>query len=268
MKILGRILFALAAALLLIFFHNFGTRLTADKYFAEDGKEIFMSNGPDKYRFFYGATGYHLAEPTYSFVVNQYQIQFFEINKVFINKEKDVKVEEFYYIMIDHPTNVLTIDNPQRYYLKFVTGDEPITLRIHQFREIPFSLVVNDEDKALITVNDLIGKGITKFELIDFQDPNETILGESNISFKEEDLVIKDVVTTNYNNKEVLNQHHIYTKYQIDASKYNYLYYLTIAVYFVFIGITTYFLYFFNKNRTRKNKPTPRSTYDNRFNYK
>jgi hypothetical protein len=248
MKILGRITYALSIALLLFFFHNFGTRLTADKFFANEGKDIFLNDGEDKYRLFYGSTGFHLNEPTYSFLDNDYNIQFFEINKVF-EKEDDLKVDKYFYIMIDHPTHVLTIDNPQRYYIKFITDDEPITLRVHQFREIPFSIAINDENRGLIDVNALIGQNITKFEVIDFvvfgEEVEETVLASANITFSEDDLVIEDIVKNTYdNNWRADFNNDVYKPYKYDASQYNYIYYLTMLLYILIAVFTTYLVYF------------------------
>ena len=257
MKILGRITYALLIALLLFFFHNFGTRLTADKYFENEGKETFTSDSEDKYRLFYGSTGFHLNEPTYSFTVNEYNIQFFEINKVF-EKKDDIRVDKYFYIMIDHPTHVLTIDNPQRYYIKFVTDDEPITLRVHQFREIPFSIAINDENKGLIEVDALIDKNISKFEVIDYtlvrEVEEETVLASAEITFNRDDLVIEDMVTTKYNNNWRADfDDDVFKPYKYDASQYNYIYYLTMVVYVVVVVLTTYLVYF-RKNEKKLNK--------------
>lgn len=257
MKILGRIGYALLIALLLFFFHNFGTRLAADKYFANEGIEIFTSNGEDKYRLFYGSTGFHLDEPTYSFIDNDYNIQFFEINKVF-EREDEIRVDKYFYIMIDHPTHILTIDNPQRYYIRFVTDDEPITLRVHQFREIPFSIAINDENKGLIVVDDLIDKNISKFEVIDYivfgADEQETILASADITFDADDLLIEDIVKDKYsNNWRATFDNDVFKPYKYDASDYNYIYYLTMLVYVIVVVATTYLVYF-RKSEKKLNK--------------
>lgn len=248
MKVLGRIFFSFFAAILLIASHNFGTTLSADKYFAEEGLKIFNENGEDKYRFFYGSTGFHLNEPTYMIENNGFKVQFFEINKVFKNKKGNIKVEEYFYIIIDNPDRVLTTDNPQRYYLKFYTNNGPYTLRIHQFRNIPFSVVVDGDDKGLLDVNDLIDRKISRYEIIDFKDEIETVISAGKLSIKEEDLVIKQHVIDNYNNEEYLNSQGINIKYQFDASKYNYIYFLVVGGYILSISLITYLL-FFKKNK-------------------
>lgn len=251
MRIIGRIFYAFAVAIFLIAAHNFGTTLSADKYFANEGLKIFNENGEDKYRFFYGSTGFHLNDPTYIIENNQYKVQFFEINKVFKNNKGDIKVEEYFYIIIDHPEKVLTTDNPQRFYMKFYTNNGPYTLRIHQFRNIPFSVVVNDEDEGLLDINDLTSRKITKYEIIDYADELETVISTGKLDIKETDLVIKRHVIDNYNNEEYLNSKGINIKYKFNATKYNYIYFIVMGGYLVSISLITYLLFF---KKTKKKK--------------
>ena len=88
MKILGRILFAFTVAIFLVVFNSVANTTSSNKYFNEEGLKIFQSDSPDRYRIFYGPTGYHTKTATYSFELGGFNINFFEINKVFINKKR------------------------------------------------------------------------------------------------------------------------------------------------------------------------------------
>ena len=69
------------------------------------------------------------------------------------------------------------------------------------------------------------------------------------LSIKEEDLVIKQHVIDNYNNEEYLNSQGINIKYQFDASKYNYIYFLVVGGYILSISLITYLLFFKKSKR-------------------
>lgn len=257
MKVLLRILYALVVALLFVFVQNYAHSVAADKYFQEEGLKAFVDSNPDKYRFFYGSTGYHKKEATYTIKQNDFTIQFFEINKVFKNKEGDVKVEEYYYIMIDHPTFVIPHQFPQVHYLRFSNDDATESFRVVQFKRLPFSVVVNNEEEGLIDALDLINKGFTKIELIEYySEENEIILAESNVEMLEEHLTIKNVVEDNYNNIDVLNENGIFTKLPIESSEYAYIYYLIMIGYIIIMIIVTYFIFFFRPKKLGKEKPS------------
>lgn len=249
MKILGRILYSLTFALLIFPLINTATNIAASKYFNNEGKDIYLSDSPDRYRLFYGSTGYHLNDATYHFVDNDYQIQFFEINRVF-QKDGEITVIEYFYIIIDHPSNILTISNPQKYYLRFMSKGEIVSdLRIHQFEEIPFSVVVDDEDKGLIDAHSIIDNKIDTVQIIDYtHDGPTTILAEYEMEFKVEDLVIKEVVKTYHSDIEHLNANDINIKYQVESQKYNYIIWLFVLGYVIIVGGFTYWLFFKKRN--------------------
>jgi len=245
MKVFGRIGFALLAALLLVAVHNFATRMTADAYFDKVGNEIFTNSKDNyKYRFFYGSTGYHLDEPTYKFEFNNYLIQFFEVNKVFVNKEKDVKVEEYFYIMITHPSEVLNSTKNKQIVLRFHSPIEIYDYHIQKFKTIPFSLVVDEKQSGLIEAQGLIKKNIQSIDIVEIVGEQNVRLASGDVSFDSNDLVIKNHVYTKYNDESYLNSQGIYLKLHPDSSDYNYIYVLIMLAYALIVIVIGYFLYF------------------------
>lgn len=259
MKVLGRILFALLLAIFLPVFNNIANSVSANKYFESEAKAIFNDKtNEDRYRIFYGATGYHRSEPLYSYYIGGYNINFFEINKVFVNKKKDVLVEEYLYIMIDNDDKILTIDSPQKYYFRFVMEDknENITYRIHQFKNLPFSTVVDNDDRALISTDIFKDNKVVKFEMFDYdenepKDRRELILAEAKLEINTDDLLMKETTIKHYNDLDILSENEILTVYKADTKKYSKVYSGIMISYVVIVIISTYFVFFFKK-KTKK----------------
>lgn len=249
MKVIKSILFALTVTLLFRLVLSITSSYVSDLYFDKEGKEAFVDSNPDKYRFFYGTTGFHKKEATYTLEDNDYKVQFFEIGKLFKNKNNDVKVEEYFYIMIDNPNKILTIDNPQIYYIKFLNNQkEELTLRIFQFKELPFSVVVNEDDEGLINVSDIYSKNYNK--VIIYDDSTKENLFEQIINLNENDLTIKDKLLEFNNDLEELKIYNIYNPIKV-STKYNWILYLVIILYVILLTIVMYFM-FYRKKRSAK----------------
>lgn len=269
MKILGRILYALIVAVLLILVGNFSNSVTSNKYFENEVQTAYDNNHEDKYRMIYGSLGFHKKEATYEYNINGYQIQFFEIEKLFVrenkDKTKDYLVEKYLYIMIDHETEILTIDNPQRFYMRFNFVDdfhntEMVTYRVHQFKKLPVSVVVDNDDGGLIPFDFFTNKdkSVINFELFDYNDDTkeEVILAKSNTNFLESDLVSEEFLIENYTNEETLNNAGIYFKYQANKKPYVGYAVLIYSLYALGVIITGYFFFFFKRKKLGKNEPS------------
>lgn len=259
MKILGRILFAFTVAIFLPVFNNFADSKSSEKYFNTEAKEIFNDlDNEDRYRIFYGSTGYHRQEAFLSYHINGYNINFFEINKVFVNKKKDVLVEEYLYIMIDNPDKILTIDSPQRFYIRFVMENKKdnITYRIHQFKNLPFSTVVDNDDKALISTDMFKENKVVSFEIFDFDDDQpkdrkEIVLASSSLTINTDDLKMKNITYDHYNDLEILEENKILTRYKTPTKRYTPIYVGILIAYIVIVIVSTYFLFFFKKKPSK-----------------
>lgn len=257
MKVFYRIIYALVVAILLFYVHRQANEKTANKYFEVEGTKAFSDDNPDKYRFFYSPLGYHKKEPTYAITKSGFKIQFFEVNRVFVNRKKDVKADEYFYIIIENENYPLLKEFPQRYWFRFINEEEKLAYKIYQFRDFPFSVVVDEEEKSLIDAAKIIAGNYQEIEIILFEDDEEEILVKSELEVSSEDLIIKNEVLKGYQEEEYLNSKGIYFVEEINHSSYLYIYYLIMAAYLVGVIITTYLLFFFIPKKMGRKKPSP-----------
>lgn len=256
MKILGRIVYALVAAIFLLYALNIAESIITAKYFEKYGPEA-AENRDDE--FFYGGAGFHKKEPIIAIEASGFYIKFYEVNKLFIhNKTNEKRVEEYLYILIYDDNNVIKPSNEEEYFISFYSPDDEqyYDISIRRFRELDVFVAVyldSNEMSALLAKDAFLNQELTEISILHENVIIKETLFTHPFEIKDEDFEIANVLLNHY---EERNTYGVYDKIEHDVIEFRPVLYLTIGIYSGLLIITTYLVYFFDfskyKERFRK----------------
>lgn len=254
MKVFYRIIYALFVGILFLYAHRFAITKTGDKYIKIEGKKAFEENSTNKYRFFYAPLGYHKDNETYVVNKDGFTIRFFEVDKVFYTRRGDVKIEEYFYIVVEYDKFTIPKEFPQRYWFRLLNGEEMITYKIYQFRDFPFSVIVDENEQSLISLDEILSNNYNEIEILLYEDDEEEILMNEDISILRTDLKMEKEILKDYKDLNYLESVGIYPAN--NELKFMYIYYLIMVAFLVLVTITTYLLFFYVPKMLGKTEPS------------
>lgn len=252
MKILGRIVYALVAAIFLLYAINIAESIITSKYFEKYGPQAAKERDDE---FFYGGAGFHKKEPIISVEENGYYINFYEVNKLFIHNKTDEKlVEEYIYILIYDDYNTIRPSNDEEYFISFYSPEDEqhYDVALRRFRELDVFVAVyldSNEMSALLEKDAFLSRELTSISILHENALVKETLFTHPFEIKAEDFEIADVLLNHY---EERNNYGVYDKVQHDVVEFRPILYLTIGIYSGLLIITTYLVYFFDFSKYKE----------------
>lgn len=252
MKILGRVLYSLIWVLLFVFLISYTRTQISEKYFNKYANEALkLDNVNDKLEFFYKPAGYHKKTPTYQLEENGFILHFYEI----VRKDIDGIEKEYLYIFFYDTLKTFKLDKEEKIIIIFEQeNDKNDRLVIKQFRDLNLFVVLNDNLESLIEKEFFLKKKVLKIEIKHLKkDKNETLMNQ-NITFNENDFVIKKILKDKkYNYKEIIKLG-VFPKEIYSGREFMYIAYLNFSVYFICLVILSFFMFVFKLSWVKKKK--------------
>lgn len=254
MKILGRIVYALIAGIILLYVLNISESIITAKYFEKYGPTAALQKDDE---FFYGGSGFHLKDPTIQINKDGYEIKFYEVNRLFVhNKTNEKKVDEYLYILIYDNNNIINPNSDQEYFLSFYnqTEDSYYDISIRRFRELDVFVAVyldSNEMSSLLVKEAFLDQSLDEVSLIKESNDGRITLVTDSFHIEEADFVIKDILLNHYDVRENLG---VYDKTIHSTQEFQSTYYLATGIYMGLLILTTYFVFFFDFKKLRRKK--------------
>ena len=252
MKILGRVLYSLVWVLLFVFLISYTRTQISEKYFNKYANEALESeNVNDKFGFFYKPAGYHKKTPIYQLEENGFILHFYEI----VRKDVDGIEREYLYIFFYDTLKKFKLDKDERLIMVFEQeNDKNDRLSIKQFRNLNLFVALNDKLESLIDKEFFFKKKVLKIEIRHIKkDKTETLMSQ-NITFKETDFVIKNILKEkNYNNEEI-KKLGVFPKEIYSGKEFMSVAYINFSIYFACLIGLSFFVFVFKLSWLKKTK--------------
>lgn len=293
MKVLYRIWYALTAGVLLAFTVLKSVEWRNITYNNKYGAQALMQeSAEDKYLFFYETVGIHGKEPLKVISNDNFEVSLYEINLFDFNEKNEniYFIKTYLYPLINIKNKDILTDK-QTLVLSFTTNaaeeDRVAPYQIYQYLSLDLYVVNTIEGSLLIPLitnshleedseyieKDLLNRGVNNITIFDadvYVQSGVSLLDKS-LFITLEDLVVRNklkqqIINKQNNNeelsfsreeKDLLAEEEIYFQVIHNPSEFNYLIYIPLAIYFVVLIISAYFVFFYKRKNPNLGKVEP-----------
>ncbi|MGE0002982.1 MAG: hypothetical protein AB7S88_00815 [Candidatus Izemoplasmatales bacterium] len=247
MKIFIRILFAMTAVLMFLFALDYSRGLMTSLYFEKYGEAALNEPDPDYFFFYSSIPDYHQETPIFSVDANGYRVRMYEVATI---GEDTVNVNaELYYYLIVHSTT-LTLDDGMMVRLINGHNQASVLISIARFRSLNVMMGVNPD--GYVYIDPLWFS--SDYDTFELEAVDGTVLLSVDFSLPEEDQSIADRINTYFQENGTLpdmalQDQGIFPANPHVMTEYEHIFWISMAIYFLVLGLATYFLFFFHPHR-------------------